>query len=77
MIVKHANYQSYLLRLWRADEATPWRASLHSVSTEQLLHFADLNALIGFLLAQFEANECLRLRDDHKPEDKLNGEMTK
>lgn len=48
-------YQSYLLRLWRAESQGAWRASLQSTATEQLLHFADVEAMIAFLVAELAA----------------------
>lgn len=50
-------YRSYLLRLWRAPGGIeqPWRASLEDPLTGERLGFADLEALVAFLLAQIEA----------------------
>jgi hypothetical protein len=45
-------YQSYLLRLWRESDRGTWRASLQSTATEQVAHFADVAALVAFLVAQ-------------------------
>jgi hypothetical protein len=45
------DYHSYLLRLWRDRAQDPWRASLQSTATEQLLQFASLEALFAFLIA--------------------------
>jgi hypothetical protein len=48
------NYQSYLLRLWQEDTQTPWRASLQSTSSEEIYHFATLEALFAFLDGQLK-----------------------
>ena len=44
-----ADYQSYLLRLWRDGAQTTWRASLQSTSTDQTYQFASIEALFAFL----------------------------
>lgn len=49
---EHPDYQSYLLRVWRDDVHTPWRASLQSTVTERVVQFADLEAMFVFLMAQ-------------------------
>jgi hypothetical protein len=49
------DYRSYLLRLWRAERQDAWRASLQSTATAQLLHFADVEAMIAFLFAELAA----------------------
>lgn len=45
-------YKSYLLRLWRKDNASAsWRASLESITQEdEPHHFPDLGSLVTFLL---------------------------
>jgi hypothetical protein len=48
---RRPDYQSYLLRLWRAGEQHTWRASLQSTATEQVYHFASVEALVAFLAA--------------------------
>lgn len=45
-------YRAYLLRLWREDEAAPWRATLEDVHTGERLTFADLPALCEFITRQ-------------------------
>ena len=50
---KQLVYQAYLLRLWRDDAGAPWRATLIAVARpDEQLHFATLDALCAFLLAQ-------------------------
>jgi len=49
---KQHDYQSYLLRLWREDDVSPWRASLESTATCEKQGFATLNDLIAFLQSQ-------------------------
>jgi hypothetical protein len=45
--------QSFLLRLWRDQPDTPWRATVVLVTQPQAPHhFATLDALFTFLLAQ-------------------------
>jgi hypothetical protein len=45
------DYQSYLLRMWRAKlgESAIWRASLEDTRTGQWHSFADLEATFRFL----------------------------
>jgi hypothetical protein len=47
-------YQSYLLRLWRAYNhgQAVWRASLESAQTGERHSFADLESLFAFLEQQ-------------------------
>lgn len=54
---KPTTYASYLLRLWQADEAGRhiWRASLESTGTGERSNFANLEALLDFLTAQFRS----------------------
>ncbi len=44
-------YQSYLLRLWRADgDGEPlWRAALEDTLSGERFSFATIEALVGFL----------------------------
>jgi hypothetical protein len=51
-------YQSYLLRLWRASlHGKPtWRASLESAQTGERRSFADLASLFAFLEQQTRSN---------------------
>ncbi|MEZ4866003.1 MAG: hypothetical protein R3C14_32105 [Caldilineaceae bacterium] len=52
-----STYQSYLLRLWRDTPNSPWRASLQSSATEALQHFATVDELWTFLMAQMAVQE--------------------
>lgn len=45
-------YITYLLRLWRADETEPWRASLNDPHSGDKHNFASLDQMIEFLRAQ-------------------------
>ncbi len=49
---KQHDYQSYMLRLWRESDATPWRASLESTATGEKQGFASLSDLIAYLQSQ-------------------------
>jgi len=53
-----AKYQSYLLRLWQDGEHALWHASAQHVQTKEIVHFADLEALITFLWAQTAPHAC-------------------
>ncbi len=43
------DYRAYMLRLWRGDSASPWRAQLENPSTGELHSFSSLEALMFFL----------------------------
>jgi hypothetical protein len=60
------DYQAYLLRLWREGTQTPWRASLQSTSSEEMHHFATLEALFAFLDGRLkEPNDDAHSRFSH------------
>ena len=50
--VRLSDYHSYLLRLWHGGAHAPYHASLHCTATEQVYHFATVEALFAFLLTQ-------------------------
>lgn len=52
-----STYQSYLLRLWRDTPQAVWRASLQSAATEELRHFATVDDLWAFLMAQMGVDD--------------------
>jgi hypothetical protein len=63
------DYQSYLLRLWRAKEGQEgWRASLESAQTGERKGFATLDALFEYVRsrARVELSECSREGGDVK-----------
>lgn len=45
-------YVAYLLRLWRENPNTPWRATLENPTTAERISFAELSNLISFLEEQ-------------------------
>ena len=60
------DYQAYLLRLWREGTQTPWRASLQSTNSEEMYHFATLEALFAFLDGRLkEPNDDAHSRFSH------------
>ena len=52
MTAPHAQYRSYLLRLWQESPRAAWHASALCVQTSEIVHFADLNGLFAFLSDQ-------------------------
>jgi len=52
---KPLNYYSYLLRLWRENEAAPWRASLEDAHTGERRSFSDAAKLLVFLREQMQS----------------------
>jgi hypothetical protein len=44
-----ANYKGYLVRLWRSDARSYWRASAQDIQTGHRYHFARLENLFLFL----------------------------
>ena len=49
MSEKRSRYHAYLLRFWRDDELTAWRASLEDPHTGETLGFATMQRLYEFL----------------------------
>ncbi|HEX9074394.1 MAG TPA: hypothetical protein VF932_01385 [Anaerolineae bacterium] len=49
-----AIYQSYLLRLWKTEQAD-WHASLEDSRTGERIGFANLDQLFAFLMEQVAA----------------------
>ena len=43
--------QVYVLTVWRATSATPWRAALRPTGSQERIGLADLETLALFLLA--------------------------
>lgn len=41
-----------MVRLWQDDENAPWRASVQMVRTGEVIHFATVLELLGFLREQ-------------------------
>lgn len=52
-----STYQSYLLRLWRDNPQAVWRASVQSTVTEEVRHFATIDDLWTFLMAQMAVDD--------------------
>lgn len=50
-------YQSYLLRIWREDEQTPWRIQIENPHTHEVIGFQSLPKLKAFLDEQFPLKE--------------------
>jgi hypothetical protein len=47
--ISQADYQSYLLRVWRDESRGTWRASLQNTATKHIYHFAEVDKLLAFL----------------------------
>ena len=45
-------YQSYLVRLWWDEARHGWHASAQSTTTEPPIHFASVEELFAYLVAQ-------------------------
>lgn len=59
MAKKKAVYKSYLLRVWRDEENGRIRIRLEEVQENaQILHFADVDHFIGFLLTEPQVPEA-------------------
>ena len=56
---RRADYHSYLLRLWRADDLAPWQASLQSTASGETRRFSELDSLWEFLLKELDSGEDL------------------
>lgn len=53
-LITPRDYDSYLLRLWRAHAQAPWQASLQDTATGELRYFADVESLWAFLTARLD-----------------------
>jgi len=73
---KQADYLSYLLRLWRDNDAqeASWRASLQSSLTGTRHSFASLNDLFKFLQQQADDNYDADENEDGTQVRQANGE---
>ena len=60
--------QVYVLTLWRATGATPWRAALRPAGSEERIGFADLEALALFLLRLDESEAPAERGQTNPPE---------
>ena len=52
-------YQSYLLRLWRSNPHGAWHGSLQNTANGEKHSFADLSALVAFLVVQLSEGDAL------------------
>lgn len=43
------HYHSYLLRIWREDDVTPWRIQLEDPQTHEVFGFQSMEKLMRFL----------------------------
>jgi hypothetical protein len=71
------DYQSYLLRLWRAKEGEEgWRASLESAQTGERKGFATLDALFEYVRSQtrVESSMTSDREGDGKDESRRGGD---
>lgn len=57
MSTKPSDYHAYLLRLWREDAQSPWRAELVSPHTGDKHHFANDAELFKFLARLLSTDE--------------------
>ncbi len=57
-IDRQSQYQSYLLRLWRSNSHSSWHGSLQSTASGEKQTFADLPALVAFLIAQLVTEDA-------------------
>lgn len=46
------SYKAFMVRLWQDDEDAPWRASVQTVRTGDVIHFATVFGLVSFLRDQ-------------------------
>ena len=69
------NYQAYLIRLWREDEAAPWRGELVSPRTGDKQFFATADQLFAFLTDQLENNTMTEQQEKTEHEKLRNFRM--
>jgi hypothetical protein len=58
------DYDSYLLRLWRANPQAPWQASLQSTATGEIHQFGDVESLWAFVMARLDVDSAQPPRED-------------
>jgi hypothetical protein len=61
-LMEDPGYHAYLVRVWRDDETTPWRASIEDAHTGESRGFASLEALFAFMRSQAAAVDSGRSR---------------
>ncbi len=52
---KHHFYQSYLVRLWKEESESDWRASIQDISSGECKYFSHLGELFHFIEQRPEA----------------------
>ncbi|CAN5372914.1 hypothetical protein BH10CHL1_BH10CHL1_39900 [soil metagenome] len=55
---QQTSYQSYLLRLWRSGPHSAWHGSLQNTADGEKHAFADLAALVAFLVGQLAEDDA-------------------
>lgn len=68
-------YQSYLVRFSYDQAAKSWRAAVQSSATQEVQHFATLEAAWAFLLAQLTAASDQRDRPDTEVEQAVDHQV--
>jgi hypothetical protein len=53
------NRRTFVLRLWRDEVHRPWRASVRSASTADVVHFAHIDFLFAWLSQELEGGDGL------------------
>lgn len=67
-VIRGADYESYLLRLWRNGASAGWHASLQSTATGQTYQFATLEALFSFLNRRLRDGDEIAVLAPQPPE---------
>ena len=68
--MREPTHHSYLLRLWRDHAGAPWRATLIAAARpDEHRHFATLDALCAFLLAQTVPATPLTQAEANQPDE--------
>ncbi len=52
MNTSQTEYRSYLLRLWRLGETSPWHVMIEQIGSKEQHTFANLDNLLDFLQAE-------------------------
>jgi len=64
LVSQGSNYRAFLLRLWRDDQSSPWRAQLEEAHSSQQYNFNGIEPLVEFLLAEVAGDACV---EGHEP----------
>ncbi|GAB4581706.1 MAG: hypothetical protein Fur0022_44560 [Anaerolineales bacterium] len=66
-----SHYHSFLLRIWRDDEQTPWRVQLEDPHTGERRGFTSIEQMVTYLDKHLEAPVPLPIPAEDPPHDEV------